>query len=276
MRKLREVLKLYLHHKLTGRAIARSVSISPSTATGYLARIRVAGLSWPLPTDLDSDEALTRLLFPEQTGVVKGKREPDWAALHVTKQLLWEEYKSANNEGYQYSAFCRHYALWAAKLQLSMRQEHRVGEKLFIDFIDFSGDGVVVVDPKTGEVKQAVLFVAVLGASSYTYVEPVLREDLPATERAPKTSATRTPTSRVPLGVRSPLVGTHTRRAAGGVCRTVCSRSPLVARSPTRPEKATAVHRRSVDCRPTGSAATRHPACFATACAAAWAAASSR
>jgi transposase len=183
MRKLREVLKLYLHHKLTGRAIARSVSISPSTATGYLARIRVAGLSWPLPTELDSDEALTRLLFPEQTSVIKDKREPDWAALHlelkkkhVTKQILWEEYKGANSEGYQYSAFCRHYALWAAKLQLSMRQEHRVGEKLFIDF---SGDGIDVVDPKTGEVKQAVLFVAVLGASSYTYVEPVLREDLP-------------------------------------------------------------------------------------------------
>lgn len=53
---------------------------------------------------------------------------------HVTKQLLWEEYKGANNEGYQYSAFCRHYGLWASKLQLSMRQEHRVGEKLFIDF----------------------------------------------------------------------------------------------------------------------------------------------
>ena len=95
---------------------------------------------------------------------------------HVTKQLLWEEYKAVQPDGYQYSAFCLHYALWASKLQLSMRQEHRVGEKLFIDF---SGDGIDVINPKTGEVTKAKLFVAMLGASSYTYVEAVLREDLP-------------------------------------------------------------------------------------------------
>jgi transposase len=142
----------------------------------------VAGLTWPLPAALDSDEALNRALFPEGC-VVKNKREPNWAALHlelkqkhVTKQLLWEEYKAAQPDGYQYSAFCLRFTSWVAKLQLSMRQEHRVGEKLFIDF---SGDGIDVIDPKTGEVKPAVLFVAVLGASSYTYVEAVLREDLP-------------------------------------------------------------------------------------------------
>ncbi len=182
MRKLREFLRLHFEHQLSARAIARSVSISPSTAQGYVSRIRVAGLKWPLPPELDSDEALARVLFAE-VGVVKDKRAPDWAAVHlelkkkhVTKQLLWEEYKAVQAEGYQYSAFCRHYALWASKLQLSMRQEHRVGEKLFIDF---SGDGIDVINPKTGEVMKAKLFVATLGASSYTYVEAVLREDLP-------------------------------------------------------------------------------------------------
>ena len=182
MRKMREFLRLHFEHGLSGRAIAKSLSISPSTAQGYKARIRLAGLTWPLPVELDSEAALAGLLFNE-TGVVKDKRHPDWAEVHlelkrkhVTKQLLWEEYKAAHPEGYQYSAFCLHYATWAAKLQLSMRQEHRVGEKLFIDF---SGDGIDVIDPKTGEVTKAVLFVAVLGASSYTYVEPVLRQDLP-------------------------------------------------------------------------------------------------
>lgn len=183
MRKLREFLRLHFEHKLSARAIARSLSISPSTAQSYVSRIRVAALKWPLPAELESDEALTRVLFAE-VGVVKDRRAPDWAEVHlelkkkhVTKQLLWEEYKAAQADGYQYSAFCLHYAAWASKLQLSMRQEHRVGEKLFIDF---SGDGIDVINPKTGEVSKAVLFVATLGASSYTYVEPVLRQDLPS------------------------------------------------------------------------------------------------
>lgn len=183
MRKLREFLRLHFENKLPARAIARSIQVSPSTAQGYVSRIRAAGLAWPLPPELDSDEALSRALFND-AGVVKDRRpEPDWAAIHlelkqkhVTKQLLWEEYKTRHPDGYQYSFFCQHYATWAARLQLSMRQEHRVGEKLFIDF---SGDGIDVIDPRTGEVKEAKLFVAVLGASSYTYVEPVLREDLP-------------------------------------------------------------------------------------------------
>lgn len=184
MRKLREFLRLHFENKLSARAIAKSVGMSPSTAQGYVSRIRVAGLTWPLPPELDSDVALTRLLFAEANSPSKETRpEPDWAAVHlelkrkhVTKQLIWEEYKAAKPDGFQYSAFCLHYAAWAARLQLSMRQEHRVGEKLFIDF---SGDGIDVVDPLTGEVKVAKLFVAVLGASSYTYVEPVLHEDLP-------------------------------------------------------------------------------------------------
>jgi transposase len=183
MRKLREVLRLHFENKLSGRAIARSIGVSSSTVLTHLARLREAALTWPLPSELDNDEALTRLLFPGSNEVRCSRPEPDWAAVHlelkrkhVTKQLLWEEYKALHPDGYQLSYFCEHYARWAAKLQLSMRQEHRVGEKLFIDF---SGDGIDVINPATGEVSIAKLFVAVLGASSYTYVEPVLREDLP-------------------------------------------------------------------------------------------------
>lgn len=123
---MREFLRLHLEQRLTGRAIGRSLTISPATAQSYMARVRLAGLGWPLPKELESDEALTRLLFPEETSVVKDKRAPDWAEVHlelkkkhVTKQLLWEEYKAGEPTGYQYSAFCRHYATWAGKLQLS-------------------------------------------------------------------------------------------------------------------------------------------------------------
>ena len=121
MRKLREFLRLHFENKLSARAIARSIQVSPSTAQGYVSRVRAAGLTWPLPPELDSDEALSRALFADK-GVVKDSRpEPDWAAVHlelkrkhVTKQLLWEEYKAQQPDGYQYSFFCQHYATWAA------------------------------------------------------------------------------------------------------------------------------------------------------------------
>jgi transposase len=182
MRKLREFLRLHFENKLSARAIALSLKISPSTSQVYLSRMRVAGLTWPLPAELDSDAALTRVMFSDGTGGKSQRPEPDWPQLHlelkkkhVTRQLLWEEYKTGRPDGYQYSAFCQRFGEWESRLQLSMRQEHRAGEKLFIDF---SGDGIDITDPKTGEVRVAKLFVTVLGASSLTYVEPVLAEDL--------------------------------------------------------------------------------------------------
>jgi transposase len=182
MRKLREVLRLHLELKMSNRAIAESCGISPSTVSGYVARARVAKLGWPLPPELDDDEALTRLLFPDEHHPAPSRPEPDWPRIHlelrkkhVTKQLLWEEYKADEPDGYQYSQFCERYARWAASVTVTMRQTHRAGEKMFIDF---SGDGIEVISPATGELVVAKLFVAVLGASSLTYVEPVLSEDL--------------------------------------------------------------------------------------------------
>ena len=183
MRKLREVLRLHLENGLGGRAIARSIGASPSTVGGYLGRAKVAGLTWPLKPELADDAALTRLLFPDEGKPVAIRPEPDWARVHlelrkkhVTKQLLWEEYKAGEPAGYQYSQFCERYSRWAATVNVTMRQTHRAGEKLFIDF---SGDGVDVVNPSTGECVKAKLFIGVLGASNYSYVEPVLSEDLP-------------------------------------------------------------------------------------------------
>lgn len=182
MRKLREALRLHFELKLSSRGIARSCQASPSTVQGYLGRAKVAGLTWPLPPEMD-DEALERLLFPSEGQPVKDRPEPDYAAIHlelrrkhVTLQLLWQEYREAHADGLQYSQFCERYTRWASKLSPTMRQVHRAGQKTFVDF---SGDGLTIADPRTGECRQAPLFVAVLGASSLTYAEPVLHEDLP-------------------------------------------------------------------------------------------------
>lgn len=193
MRMLREVLRLYLGLDLGIRAISRSCGLSPSTVSGYVGRARVAKLTWPLPAELDDEEALTRALFPDEGHPRPSRPEPDWARLHlelrkkhVTKQLLWEEYKSGQPEGYQYSQFCERYARWVATLTVTMRQTHRAGEKMFVDF---SGDGLEIVDPNTGEISTARLFVAVLGASNLTYAEPVLTEDLPTWVGVPRPRA---------------------------------------------------------------------------------------
>ncbi len=183
MRKLREIIRLKLQLGLSGRAIARSCNLSPSTASDYLARIALAKVTWPLPPALDDDATLEALLFPDEHAPVASRPEPDWAWVHgelrrkhVTKMLLWQEYREAQPGGYQYSAFCERYLRWARPLTATMRQEHRAGEKCFLDF---SGDGIDVVDPITGECAVAKLFVAVLGGSSLTYAEPALSEDLP-------------------------------------------------------------------------------------------------
>lgn len=183
MRKLREIIRLKLDAGQSGRAIARSCKLSPATVSGYLGRIAAAKLTWPLPAELD-DEALEGLLFPDEGRPVTQRPEPDWALVHqelkkkhVTKQLVWLEYREAHNDGYQYSRFCERYAQWAVHLSVTMRQTHRAGEKMFVDF---SGDGIEIVDPLTGDRRVAKLFVAVLGASNLTYVEAALSEDLPS------------------------------------------------------------------------------------------------
>ena len=172
MRKIREVLRLraagHSQHK-----IARSVGIGQSTVGDYLTRARRAGVVWP--TTLD-DAALERALYPPKPSIPDPQRGvPDWAEVHrelrrkgVTLFLLWEEYKAAHPEGFQYSWFCHHYRRWAARVDVVMRQSHRAGEAMFVDY---AGQTAEVIDPDTGEVRAAQLFVAVLGASNYTYAE---------------------------------------------------------------------------------------------------------
>ncbi len=182
MRKIREVLRLYFAAALSIRAIARSVGASPSTVADYLRRAEGAGLSWPAPEAID-DVGLERRLFPALRPSSPSRPLPAWSEVHrelgrkgVTLSLLWQEYKALYPEGLQYSWFCEQYRAWAGKLDLVMRQEHRAGEKLFVDY---AGQTVPVVDPETGAVREAQVFVAVLGASSYTFAEATWTQTLP-------------------------------------------------------------------------------------------------
>ncbi len=183
MRKIREVLRLAFGVGLALRKIERSMGISHATASSYVTRARAADLSWPLPESLD-DTALDRLLFPKPAPSGDVRPLPDWAYVHlelrrksVTKMLLWEEYRRANPDGYQLSRFYELYSEWSGKVDLVMRQDHRAGEKLFVDY---AGQTVPIVDRRTGEILiEAQIFVAVMGASNYSYAEATRTQTLP-------------------------------------------------------------------------------------------------
>jgi len=184
MIKLKEILRLKYEAQLSLRQIALCVSLSTGVISKYLQRAESAGLGWPLPEDL-SDQALERLLQPGRVSTVSSSTaEPDFAEIAselsrkgMTRQLLWEEYAQAHPDNhYSYSRFTVLFRRWHQKQKLSMRQRHRAGEKLFIDYC---GPTLPVVNPDTGETREAQVFVAVLGVSSYTYAEATWSQSLP-------------------------------------------------------------------------------------------------
>lgn len=181
MRQIREVLRLKYEFRRTHREVAAALGLGMGTISEYLHRAAAAELGWPLPAELD-DAALEARLFPP-TASGTSKELPDWTRVHaelrrksVTLLLLWTEYaEGARERAYRYSAFCEQYREWASCLAPSMRQEHRAGEKAFVDF---AGDKLQLTDRVTGEKRPVELFVGVLGASSYTYVEAVRSQQL--------------------------------------------------------------------------------------------------
>jgi transposase len=181
MRQIREILRLRYDLGLRQRAIGRALGVGAGTVSEYLARAEQAGVTWPLPADLDERALEARLFPPLDTS--RDRIAPDLAAIHeelkrpgVTLYLLWEEYRQVHGQGYGYSRFCELYRGFERKVKPSMRQVHRAGEKTFIDF---SGKKPRLVDRRTGEEKPVELFVAVLGASCYTYAEATLSQTLP-------------------------------------------------------------------------------------------------
>lgn len=181
MRKIREVLRLRFEAGLGDRRIAQAIGSARSTVQECLRRANDAGITWPLPAGLD-DEQLYRRLY-QRTVVPTAVPAPDFAKLQqelkrpgVTRLLLWQEYKAAHPDGWQYSVFCDRYRRWLSTQDIVLRQHHVPGDKCFVDY---AGHTVGVIDRHTGEVRQAQIFIAVLGASSYTFAEATWTQSLP-------------------------------------------------------------------------------------------------
>jgi transposase len=173
MRKIRDVLRYRHNTELSLDAIARALNVSRGVLAKYVKLAGEAKLGWPLPDELD-DAALEKRLFQQPAARAPTFTEPDYAHVHqelkrkaVTLILLWEEYRQdVGDTAYQYTAFCTRDRAWTGKLKRSMRQSHRAGEKLFAHY---ACPSVPITDAATGEIRPASIFVAVLGASSYTF-----------------------------------------------------------------------------------------------------------
>lgn len=184
MRSVREILRLWFDLRFSANDIHRIVGLSRATVQKYINAAKAQGLRWPLPQDLD-DSALEALLAAAREPQPSKYDEPDCDWIHrelkkrgVNMQLLWTEYAAVatGRQKYSYSQFKRIYSTWRKRQELSMRQDHKAGDKLFVDY---AGQTVpVVIDRRTGEVEMAEIFVAVLGASNYTYVEASQSQDL--------------------------------------------------------------------------------------------------
>jgi len=183
MRKVKEILRLKYDNRLTLEQIATSCGIGRTTASDYIKRFEQSPLKWPLSQDMD-DAELELILFPS----AQLKNSPDrpgidWQYIHselrrksVTLMLLWQEYKAQQPDGYQYSQFCYLYGKWVGRIDPVMRQAHRAGEKLFVDY---AGQTVNIYNAATKQVLEAQIFIAVLGASNYTYAEATWTQTLP-------------------------------------------------------------------------------------------------
>jgi transposase len=175
MRKIREVLRLTHELGLSVRRVREATGVGKTAVSEYVNRAKVVGITWPIPPEI-GDVDLDRLLFtPAGFHAGSTKRLPDWTNVHeelkrrsVTLMILCEEHRAEHVDGHGYSRFCELYGAWRKRLSPTMRQTYVAGDKLFVDW---AGGTVPIIDPMTGEVHEAHLFVAVLGASSYTYAE---------------------------------------------------------------------------------------------------------
>ncbi len=184
MRRIREVLRLRFGLGLPQDQIARSCLVGQATVHRYLERFAASGLNWPLAEDFD-DRRLNQLLFPARPQEPSPFAHPavDFAEVqrqmqtfkHLTLQLVWEEYRQAHPDGYSYSRFCELYQRWRGHQSVTLRQEHKAGEKLFVDW---AGDTAPIYDFKTGLITPASIFVATLGASNYTFAYAALGQGL--------------------------------------------------------------------------------------------------
>lgn len=183
VRKIKEVLRLH-SLGLSQRQIAASCAVGQATVSDYLKAAAASGLKWSEIAEW-SDDRVMQAITPvrEKADHRSQSPEPDYAALqhelqtnkHVTLQLLWEEYRENNPEGYRYSRFCDLYRRWLRRQEVVLRQEHRAGERLFVDY---AGDTIAIHSAIGGDPTSAAIFVAVLGASNFTYSEATATQGL--------------------------------------------------------------------------------------------------
>jgi transposase len=182
MHKIKDILRLHFEAQLSQHQVAGSLQLSSGVVNKYLSLAKEAGLRWPLPEDMD-EEKLRSVLRPYAKKVSR-YQAPDYASIHqelkhksVTLLLLWQDYEDAHGKrAYRYAQFCAKYKDWLQRQKPSMRQIHLAGEKLFVDYC---GKTIDIIDPTTGEIRPAAIFVAALGASNYTYAEATWDQTLP-------------------------------------------------------------------------------------------------
>jgi transposase len=182
MKKIREVLRLRFDLGLTFREIANSINGASSSVGDCVMRFKASGLTWPIPSDVN-DTDLELRLYPGQPSSLLPKSTPNWMYIHaelkkrsVTKMLLWQEYKDLHPQGYQYTQFCAHYLKWEKSADLVFRNDHRAGERAFIDY---AGQTMPIWDVTTGGSRPAQIFIGVLGASNFTFAEATWSQSIP-------------------------------------------------------------------------------------------------
>ena len=179
MSEIEKIVRLKSQSGLSIRQISQALNLRKSTVSDYLRRFKESGVTLERLKEL-SDQQLVKALFPEKVSAERTSSRaemPDFVRMHtelkkrhVTRQLLWEEYRESNPDGYGYSQYCQLYQDWSKKLSISMHQIHKAGEKMFVDFSGLKGE---IADPQTGEITEVEIFVAALGASGYTYAEAI-------------------------------------------------------------------------------------------------------
>ena len=182
MRKISEILRQRFELRRSYRDIAKSLNTSISTISDYLARARIAGITWPLPEGTTEQTLYDKLFLPVNLTKVE-RPQPDWEMVHrelrkkgMTLRLLWREYRDNYPRGLGYSMFCNHYRRYAKSITPIMRQAHKAGEKTFVDY---AGMKMPWLDPITGEIHEAEIFVGCLGASQFIYTEATATQQLP-------------------------------------------------------------------------------------------------
>ena len=181
---LRSILRLSYEQGLSVRAISERLQLSKTTVSTYLLRAREVGISsWPLPPGQDDDAGLAQLLFHRAGRPPRDQREPDWQRVarelkrkSVTLLLLWQEYRAAHPDGYGYTWFCVTFAAYQDRRHATFRNRHEAGSVMQTDY---AGQTVPLIDPETGEITQAQIFVALLGASSLTFAMASSSQRLP-------------------------------------------------------------------------------------------------